>query len=279
MSYDATENSIQDGTPKELYKFVVGSTAYSYTSAQEAQSVNTGLAGADESYTPLEMQRSDPEQGKELARQVLTVQVPRNSDIANQFVAFVPSKRVYLSIYRTHTGGADYVQLWKGRVRSASWKEDGTADLECAPTLMSLKRQGLRKNFGSSCQHALYDSGCGVLKADFATSVLVSDVDTTVITGTGEIAATSEPDWFVSGYAERANGEKRFVIAQSGDTIEVLFPFTALAPGETITVYAGCKRDIDTCFNKFNTTENPDAANFFGFHVNPKKNPFQTGLN
>ncbi len=143
---------------------------------------------------------------------------------------------------------------------------------------MGLKRQGLRKNFGASCQHALYDGGCEVLKTDYDTDVHVSDVDGTTITGSGEITATSDADWFVSGYAERANGEVRFVIAQSGDTIEILFPFTNLPVGEHITVYAGCKRDIDTCFNKFNTTENPDAKNFLGFHVNPKRNPFHTGL-
>lgn len=279
MSYDATENSVQDGQPRELYKFVVGTTTYRYTSAQETLEITSGVGGSSEAYLPLEIERTDTEQGKELARQAITVTVPRASDIANQFVAFVPSKRIFLTIYRTHAGGADYVQLWKGRVRSVTWKEGGIAELEGAPTLMSLKRQGLRKNFGSSCQHALYDGGCGVLKADYATSVLVSAVDTTTITGTGEITATSTADWFVSGYAERANGEIRFVIMQSGDTVEVLFPFTALSPGETITIYAGCKRDIQTCFDKFNTAENPDAANFFGFHVNPKKNPFHTGLN
>lgn len=278
MSYDSSDNSIQDGAPKELYKFFVGSTTYRFTSSQETQTANTNM-GASESYTPLEMQRTDPQQGKELARQSLMLTVPRASTIANLFVAFVPSHRIYLTIYRTHTGGDDYVQLWSGRVRSVEWKDNGTADMDCAPTLASLKRKGLRKNFGSSCQHALYDGGCGVLKTDYDTSVLISAVSGTTLTGTGEITATTEDDWFVSGYAERANGEIRFVIMQSGDTVEVLFPFTALAPGETITIYAGCKRDIDTCLNKFNTAENPDAANFFGFHVNPKKNPFHTGLN
>lgn len=283
MSYDSTENSVQDGQPVELYKFQVGSSKYLYTSAQEIQGAGTNTEPAHvgdlENYLPLEITRSDPEQGKELARQTITVTVPRATDIANQFVAFVPTKRIALTIYRQHESPNAWVQMWKGRVRSVTWKEGGIAELEAAPTLMALKRQGLRKNFGSSCQHALYDSGCAVLKTDYDTSVLVSAVVGTTITGTGEITATTADDWFVSGYAERTNGEIRFVIAQSGDMVDVLFPFTALAPGETITIYAGCKRDVQTCFDKFNTTENPDAANFFGFHVNPKKNPFHTGLN
>lgn len=277
MSYSSVENSEQDGKPVELYKFVVGSTHYLYTSAQEDVISNTN-GGLAETYTPLEIQRTAPEQSKELQRTALTLTVPRDAAIANQFVAFLPSELIFLTIYRQHDGNpTEFIRMWAGRVKSVSWKES-IAEIECNPRMMSLKRQGLRKDFGASCQHTLYDEGCGVLKEDFETSVLISNVTGSVLTGTGEIAATADADWFVTGYAKRTNGEIKFVVAQSGDTVTLLVPFTGLLPGETISIFAGCKRDIDTCFVKFNVPENVDAENFFGFHVNPKKNPFKTGL-
>lgn len=278
MSYDVNEKSVQDGHPIEVYRFKIGTQTFRYTSAQRKISLNTGDGGIPELYLPLEMQRTDPEQGKELARATITVTVPRNAGIANQFIAFLPSKRVYLTIYRSHEDAVEFIQIWKGRVKSCAWK-GSLGELECAPTLNSLKRAGVRKNFGGTCQHALYDGGCKVLKTDYDTSVLISNVNSTVLTGTGEISGSSAADWFVAGYAERVNGEVRYIIAQAGDTVTILFPFTGLAPGETVTLYAGCKHDIEICFAKFNTAQNPDAANFYGFHVNPKRNPFVTGLN
>jgi uncharacterized phage protein (TIGR02218 family) len=272
MSYSSVENSAQDGKPVECYRFLIGSTLYLYTSAQEEIVSNTN-GGLPETYLPIEIDRTAPEQSKELQRTALNVTVPRDAAIAALFVSSLPSKRIHLSIFRQHDGNpTEFIKFWQGRVKQVTWKES-LAELECHPTMMGLKRQGLRKNFGGSCQHALYDDGCTVLKTDFDTAVTVSAVSGETITGSGEIAATSAADWFVSGYAQRANGETRFVIEQSGDTVRVLTPFTSLPVSEVITIYAGCKRDADTCAVKFNNIDN-----FFGFHVNPKSNPFKVGL-
>lgn len=280
-TYDTSENSIQDGKPVELYKFTSGSlTLFRYTSAQRQITSNTNL-GLSEDYLPLDgLTRTSPDQSKELKRSAITVSVPRDADIANMFVSFLPPKRIKLTIFRQHDGNPnDFVRYWSGRVTQVAWKES-MAEIECQPTLMRLQRMGLRRNFGSGCQHVLYDGiGCRVLAAGFETDVLISDVATTVLTGSGEIAASPEADWFEAGFAERDNGEIRYVITQSSDTVTVLFPFTNLAPGETVSLFAGCKHDIETCATKFNTAENPLADNYFGFHVNPKKNPYVTGLN
>lgn len=272
MTYSALENSEQEGKPVECYRFTIGTQVYRYTSAQEDIVSNTD-EGLPETYLTLPIDRSAPEQTKELSRTALTVTTPRDAAIAEQFVAFLPSKRVYLAIFRQHDGNpTEFIKFWQGRVKQVTW-EESLAKIECHPRMLALKRQGLRKNFGGSCQHALYDDGCTVDAFAFDTLVDISDVDGETLTGSGEIAATADADWFVSGYAQRTNGEVRFVIAQSGDTIQVLTPFTNLLPSETITVFAGCKRDAETCDEKFDNMDN-----FFGFHVNPKRNPFVTGL-
>lgn len=277
MAYDIIENSEQDGKPIELYLFTVGSTEYKYTNAQEIQ---TSSADAGD-FIPIEIDRTQPEQSKELSRTSLTVSLPRDAEIAQRFVAFVPNVRIHLVIYRQHEGDITsftnhFIKVWEGNVKSVTWKE-AIAEIQCDPTMMGLKRMGLRMTYGPTCQNALYGTRCGVLKEDFQTDCALDAVDGIVLTA-DEIGATANDEWFPGGYAERANGEIRFIVAQSGNTITILYPFNNLLAGETVSLFAGCKHDIETCFTKFNTDENVDAENFFGFHVNPKRNPYTTGL-
>lgn len=282
MSYQDNETSIQDGKPIELYRFVIGASAaasvgesvyFLYTSGQQVITATTADPSS-ETFTPLEIERTAPEQTRELARQGITVTMPRDAGIAQQFIAHLPTSRIYLTIFRKHTqdSGSDFIQFWTGRVKQVTFAES-TALVQCEPSTTLLKRRGLRKNYGSLCQHALYDAGCKVDPDDFDTAVDVSAVDGEFITGSGEISGSAEVDWFVSGTATRSNGEVRFIIEQSGDQIRVLTPFNNLLTSETLTLLAGCKRDITTCRDKFDNEENA-----FLFHVNPKKNPFSTGL-
>lgn len=281
MSYESNDLSEQDGKPAELYLFTVGASTYTYTSGDLTVRINFPDSNTD--YVPLEIERTTIEQSKELARASLEISMPRDAFIPSLFVSGVPTNFVGMSILRMHSDG-DYRNYWTGRVRSVEWKES-IAILHCDPLLALLKRAGLRAQWGPTCQHALYDGGCTMDRANFLTTITLTDVGVDsdgngLLTGSGEIAAKSDDTWFPSGYAQAADGQIRFIVAQTGDTVSILQSFVGVGIGDSVDLYAGCAHDIQTCHDKFVDGDHPDGneANFFAFHVNPVKNPFVTGL-
>jgi hypothetical protein len=288
MSYQSLETSIQDSEPIELYTFIIGATFYRYASGQLDITAITE-SGASHDYTAIPISRTEPEQTKELARQNITVTVRRDCDVANKFVSFLPSDAITLNIWRMQPAN-NPVLYFTGTVKSLTWKDGTEAELLIAPVLSLLKRAGLTACYGATCQNALYDGDgggtgrCSVVRDDYKTTDTLTDVgeDATgfyLEASTLGAAGDATDTWFPAGYAERTNGDKRFIIGQSGNKVYLLLPFPSdLDAGDSVDFFAGCAHDIDTCFSKFNTTENPDAADFFGFHVNPRRNPFTQGL-
>ena len=63
------------------------------------------------------------------------------------------------------------------------------------------------------------------------------------------------------------------ILAQSGDTMTLLLPFSLDVAGQDIDLFAGCAHDLTTCDVKFAAT-----LNYGGFPFVPRKNPFNVTL-
>ncbi|OGS01547.1 MAG: hypothetical protein A2V88_02670 [Elusimicrobia bacterium RBG_16_66_12] len=81
--------------------------------------------------------------------------------------------------------------------------------------------------------------------------------------------AAQPSGWYLNGWMEDVVGEKRFIVGHLGDTITLMNPYPALAPGDTVVVVAGCDRTEATCVAKFN-----NFGNYLGFPRLPTRNPF-----
>jgi hypothetical protein len=62
-------------------------------------------------------------------------------------------------------------------------------------------------------------------------------------------------------------------LAQAGDVLTLILPFSVDMVGKVVTVYAGCDRSIAMCVAKFD-----NLNNFRGCPYVPTKNIFLTGL-
>jgi uncharacterized phage protein (TIGR02218 family) len=125
----------------------------------------------------------------------------------------------------------------------------------------------------------LYQSGCD---ADLGDSRCGIDLANPAFRGTGTVLAAASPrlfaasglaaftaGWFTRGLvtftsganAGRAQEVKRHTLSGADATIELWQPMaSAIAPGDTFTVAAGCDKQFSTCKAKF-----ANAANFRGF--------------
>jgi uncharacterized phage protein (TIGR02218 family) len=183
--------------------------------------------------------------------------------------ATIQRDRVFFSDYvgGTIIGG---VTMFKGRFLGVNAGAI-VADATVANDLVLLNQAMPRNLFLSACYHTLYDSGCGLNKASYATSGVVGAGSTTSIIASsaaalkhikGTIVFTSGVNDGVQAGVKDING---------GLTIVLSFPLVeAPAPGDTFTIYQGCDHTWTTCSATFS-----NLANFGGCPFIP---PPQTAL-
>jgi len=256
---------------KELYRFVEGSTVWTYTSADLGSLYDSG--SGVEFYVTRTVGRDEFENRNELSKANLTVTLPINDELAIQLIGSILEDVVTLTIFSVDEE-ADTSVIWKGRL--ASVKPDGSSiKLMFESVATSLRRYGLRMKYQRSCPHVLYGIGCNLDKTDFQVSctvVSVADNDVTV-----ETVIPWLPPYFLGGMIQAESGILRFIVGQGASTgsgpyhiVLTLFrPIEGMQIGDSIFIYPGCDRSKETCDNVFQNLNNNGSFPFI-----PILNPF-----
>lgn len=279
-TYETAEASTWDGSPLELYKFELGPVAYAYTSGDAPHDYG-GL-----NYQPEAIWRTELEQNDEDGAGSLTVSLPADNPVALLFSAQLPSRQVFITVYRAHRNSVGYAVAFMGAVAAASF-EDGECTLTCQPDAAAFQRQIPGPIFQSQCNHVLFSQteyygtsanrsdsaqsvGCGLRKADFRTPAVVVSADRLTVVAD---AFASKPDgYFTYGQLELPTGDVRWIVAHVGNALTLAYP-VSLAPGDSVAAFPGCDGAEGTCRSKFN-----NIINFSGFTRVPSVNPFNSAL-
>lgn len=274
MSFDARETSDYQGEPQELYWFVSGSTEWTYTSGSYP------ITFEFKTFAPLAgLSRGEVKRGRERSRNQLTVEMPRDASVVEQFFGVPDQTPIYLYIYRIHEGETDYRIMWQGRVRSTDFKgEKATMTLD--DIMASTHKNGLRQLFQAQCNNFTFDANCTLDEEDFS---YANQTVLTVVGDTLTIDNVEAAGWFIKGQVKRHNGERRMVMdnTKSGSThtLTLLQPFEGLDAGEEVTLIGGaCRNTLATCRDvktkAGGTTDN--SENYGGYPLIPRKNPFKS---
>jgi uncharacterized phage protein (TIGR02218 family) len=261
MSYEIHENSVCDGSPVELYRFVYDIQRWNWTSGNLEQ---TWLS---ETYTPEPIKRGEFALNRDPFSERLDLEVPRDNEVAALWIAFPPERQVTLTVFRGHQGDNDFRLFWQGRVITPLWPGDGTCKLACEPIKSQYRRIGAVKPVQRTCPHALYERDCWVNKESFKVSGTVSAVDGVSISGAA--FATKADGWFVSGHFN-VGLASRMILAHSGTAITIAAPIAGLAVGNSFDAYAGCDHTRPTCKTTFSNN-----LNYGGYDYWPERNPFK----
>lgn len=276
MTYEATEISTQDGMPVYRILFVTGDLEYRFTT--ESLFTFDGF----NTYTPIAIKLGEISQTNEVAKDPLSIDLPRDVAFAQEFLGGVPEQITTVTVYRGHLTDTDgeFRVYWKGRVASASASGD-TVSLSCENVFTSMRRPGLRAKYQKVCRHALYSDKCGVNDYDYAVVASATAVAGTTVTldtlGSGE----DNNNYFTGGTLETSTGELRYITSHSGLTLTLMYALPSLteevndgsAGQSTVTLYPGCDHTRATCVSKFNNVDN-----FGGFPWLPSKNPFSNNV-
>ncbi len=155
MSFDSMERSAYGGKPYELYRFVMGTTVWCYTSSQTIKTFN------GEFYLPETISHTAVEQNTDVFSGQIEVVLPLQHVVAKGFVNSAPPAPMWLTIWKNHEGIADNEAqiVRKGRVLKATHEQ--TVKLIVRPSLSSSRTKGPAPIYQGACNWHLYSSACG----------------------------------------------------------------------------------------------------------------------
>ena len=250
--------------PFELYRFVRGTTTWTYTSGDTPRRFN------NETYFPAAITRTALNNTDEASTDTIQIVIPRDLPVAAQFVSGPPPAPVWLTIYRSHRTDVTAVgTLITGEISTGAF-DAASVTLTCEGLTSTLTRSIPRVLYQSVCNNSLYDGRCQVVKADFTVADTVESLNGLAVTVTH--AADKADGYYAGGIIEQgeANG---FIESHVGNVLTLMYPIEGLAGGDAISILPGCDKLNTTCKNKFN-----NIVHFQGFPYIPIVNPFIDGV-
>jgi len=266
MSFDALETSEQSGAPVELYEFHYAGEVYMYTSAESDQVIGTDV------YTSEAIRRGPIAIAVDQPRNSLRLDVRRNFPIAELFRIAPPTEPVGLIVKRFHRGDGNVAVGWVGRVLNCAWSDTSTAELNCEPASISLKRNGLGRYYQVPCPYALFNvDDCKVDKSLYAHATTITAIDGLEI-NVASVGSHPYPGGWVEWVdpSSSSNIERRLITARSSLILTLSRAFSsAVSVTDAVTLYPGCDHSIQTCDTVYG-----NKLNYGGFPHFPRKNPF-----
>lgn len=260
----------------DLYRFWVrygeAYSAWYYTNgrADVVASVPDPLTGtpADKTFVRCPIKRKDG--NRTLLDFEVTVSLPADRAPITQFAVWNPAAVLVMDIF-----DATLALRYSGRVGKVKFREKNRwAEVEARALGEFLKSDLPREVYSPRCRFDLFDSRCGLDRADYKLTLAVSGTGYTVggveITKAPEIGAQGE-HYYSGGYVE-CGGLRVFIRYQTGNTLRLMNPFVIL-PGSNFDIYPGCSKVVDVCEEKFS-----NDGRFGGFADVPGRNPVVHGF-
>ena len=268
MAFNTYESSPDRGDIVELYEFTKGDAYWYYTSS-EIQFVSDG-----KTYDSLPIVRTNFEGGADVDRTPITVTLPIQALVIQEFLLSPPTTPVSCIIKRAHRAEPDSpVTNYVGSIVNVKF-DTLKAEVRIESKLTSLKRPVLRLKYQRNCPYSLYDSNCRANKEAY---VVISTVTVTTSVEYNSPEAGDKPDGYYSGgiisYNTGTYMVNRFIIEHTGTTLFLNLPIPQIAEFAEVTIYPGCDRTLATCNEKFANEDNYGGQPFY-----PEKNPFSSNI-
>lgn len=268
MTYNQSEASTYQGRPSHLYEFNIDQKTWYVTSADSDISYNGNL------YRALGISDDGVKQTGEVQTDNMRITVPVYFDLVSLYVNTPPIGDVTVKRYRKHENEDIAAVNYVGFVINVNFTTPGVVELTCQTLSPTMQRNGVRLTWGRGCPYALYDGAtCKVNKENhrLVTEVVSSARGTIVVAA--DLASYGD-GYFTAGFVEwtdtRTGGpNRRGITDHTGNTLTLLGRSDGIADGDSVSIFPGCNRVVETCAAKFN-----NLANYGGFTNLPGKSPF-----
>lgn len=271
-TFPQLEGSVEGSRPAELYRMVIGSEEFFYTSSEDELTVDGDV------YVPVRgLRRSTVAQGRDDRNRQLEITLPADNAFADKWKVRPPGLAGSVSVIRVQRDEVPpfntQTLVFKGIVRGVQFPEDGReARMGVSSIEATAQRPIPRFTYTSQCNHLLYDSKCGVNPDLHKFSGTVSVESGTQITVPGISLFSTK---FTAGFVvPQSFTDFRTIRSQVGDVLTLKVPFATSVLNQTVDCFKGCDHLIaGDCDQEFD-----NVINFGGFPDVPAKNPFTAGL-
>ena len=165
----------------------------------------------------------------------------------------------------------DNVIIFVGRVTSCAFDmTKRTAELTAKSVQVVFKSEIPTRTYSGSCSYELYGDKCAVNAVTYQLQVPTAEVAVDGFTLTHSDFGLKPDGYYAAGWVE-TEYERGMVLKHEGTVLTLLFPINiALTVLETISVYPGCDKTLNTCDTVFD-----NVPHFGGFPFVPPVNPVE----
>lgn len=267
MTFDAREISRWFGKPVMYFKFVRGTAEWRYTTADRE------LTLFGQAYLPAPIKRSKIRSGPERRQQPITVNVPKDLPVLDNWRPFPPQDAISLTIYLEHAGEAEVAVDWIGQVMTI--KTAGTdVSMTCQNSQVRAHQAKLYRAFQRGCWAPWGSQGvgmCNIDKSGHDLPTTMTLVDAVTFTSSAFLLVPSGR--LAGGWVEwprLSDGvtEYRTINAHVGNQIVLAYGLNDIDPSYAVTAYPGCNHTPEDCNDYYE-----NMPNYGGQHFMPSKSP------
>lgn len=269
MPFAANEYSEASGSPVELYKFVGTFDTWRMTTYPR------DITNTEGTYEAVPVSRGAMENAsQDQSELAIDISVPFDHPMVLAYVFAVSPPELTVEIYRAHRDDFnDTLLLWTGK--PISFNVEGRIARLRVPSLFSYIFSGLvpAPRYQAPCNHILYDERCKVSRGPNEQTVTVSSISADGLTPVLSANSFANGDCNAGEMVWAAGSQRRMIIANTGTSFTLSYPFSGDITGETVIIRKGCDHSFATCASKFS-----NSINFGGCPLVPPTNPFNSRL-
>ena len=248
--------------PVELYHiWHDGGGHWYYTSGD----ISVTYSGAK--YEPASLERSQVTYDSTLGVVTMEIKTSYLTDTVLEYISINPVEILWVSVMKLHREQspleADVVFI--GQIKDVSFK-GANAAVNCVGFEYFLKQVIPRRRYQLTCNHQLFDDCCSLVKEDYKIEATITLDGTQTILSSATFALQDD-NYFTAGSVD-FGVDSRTIVNHSGADITLIYKIKDLEGGDTVNVYPGCDRRLETCRDKFD-----NIINSLGFLFIPTENP------
>lgn len=262
-TYIAKEEAVER-KPVELFRIWTDGGSFWYYTNSDVDIVYGG-----NTYVAAAIQRGPLSKDTQLDVSTLTITFQYLQDPVIQYIALNPIRLIWVSVMRLFRDQDPYETqtIFVGNIKEVAFQGiQGAA--KCVGFEFFLKKPIPRYRYGRQCNYTVFDSGCTLSAASFAQTTTVTAISANLLTISCSGMTTKDSGYYTAGRLVFGEDQRMITYYGGGTDIAIRYKIVSLAVGSSVTLFAGCDGDIETCRDRFN-----NVINFGGTPYIPLDNP------
>lgn len=254
--------------PAELYTFWNNYNTYYLTSSDQE------ITYDGHTFVPTRIKRGNTQFSADLSISTITVTVNYLNQEVIEYVIDAPIDQTYIKIEKVFLNQSpmESIVYFIGVFDNVAFQGQNSV-IQASGIEKLLRKPYPNFRYQPKCNHKLFSSSCGIVKADYAVQRTIMAISTNGLNITIDTLAGFDSDYFVLGFIKGNISSEKMITSQSGNILTVRSRIPELSVYDVITLYPGCYKLASTCTNKFNNLGNSSLDRFLGFIYTPNDNP------